>query len=110
MNTVVQAQFKHQTSVIPGSYGRPSMTEKLNEIGVGVGQRRALDVFQEQEGPVLCAWFLSLSFNGHAADGDHVTIRDALAAGEAGLALLALGRNPSKARAHLPQIRAAHLR
>ena len=40
MDMVVLAHIKEQSRLSLGSYGRPRMTEELNELGIRVGQRR----------------------------------------------------------------------
>lgn len=37
---VILAHIRDQHRLSPGSYGRPRMTEELNELGLRVGQRR----------------------------------------------------------------------
>ena len=44
---VLLAHIRDQHRSSPGSYGRPRMTEELNELGVRVGHRRVGRVRRE---------------------------------------------------------------
>ena len=48
---VLLAHIRDQRRLNLGSYGRPRMTEELNELGLQVGQRRVGRVRQENDPP-----------------------------------------------------------
>jgi hypothetical protein len=48
---VLLAHIRDQHRLSLGSYGRPRMTEKLNELGIRVGQRRVGRVRRENSPP-----------------------------------------------------------
>ena len=61
---VLLAHIRNQHRLSLGSYGRPNMTEELNELGLRVGQRRFGRVRQENDPPDC---FQNLSHCGKTA-------------------------------------------